>query len=172
MSPMDGFLGFGSNQGDRATAIRDGLRRLEDRGVRILAVSSVFETEPVGCEAPDLFLNLVARVRFEGSPEALLALTQEVERQAGRSRGRRNDPRPLDIDLLLFPGHERSGPPPVLPHPRMWRRRFVLVPLAEIAPDQRNPRSGRTVLEELEGLLEGEVRPYNPGLRVEERPGL
>lgn len=172
MSPMEGFLGFGSNQGDRAAALLNGLRRLEQQGVRILAVSSVFETEPIGCREPDRFLNMVARVRFDGTPESLLARTQEVERLAGRSRAPRNGPRPLDIDLLLFPGYERASPPPILPHPRMWLRRFVLVPLAELAPDQRNPRSGRTVQEELEGLPDGEVRPYNPGLRVQERPGL
>ncbi|MBD3868486.1 MAG: 2-amino-4-hydroxy-6-hydroxymethyldihydropteridine diphosphokinase [Acidobacteria bacterium] len=171
MTPMEGFLGLGSNKGDRAAALKAGLCRLEGLGVRILVVSSVLETEPVGCEEQDLFLNQVARVRFDGSPEELLARTQEVERLAGRVRSRRNEPRPLDIDLLLFPGHERSDSPPILPHPRMWRRRFVLVPLAELAPDLRNPLTGRTILEELEGLLEGEVRPYNPGLRVEERSG-
>jgi 2-amino-4-hydroxy-6-hydroxymethyldihydropteridine diphosphokinase len=169
---MEGFLGFGSNLGDRSAALEASLRRLADRGVRILAVSTVFETEPVGCREPDLFLNRVARVRFDGGPEELLTVTEEVERLAGRERSRRNAPRPLDIDLLLFPGHERRELPPVLPHPRMWSRRFVLAPLAELAPDLRNPDSGRTVAEELERLLEGEVRPYNPGLRVQERSGL
>ncbi len=172
MRPMDGFLGFGSNLGDRSAAIEAGLRRLADRGVRILAVSALYETEPVGCLEPDLFLNRVARVRFEGGPEELLMVTQEVERAAGRERPRRNAPRLLDIDLLLFPGHEGRDSPPILPHPRMWGRRFVLVPLAELAPDLRNPDSGRTVAEELERLLEGEVRPYNPGLRAQERSGL
>ncbi len=172
MHPMNGFLGFGSNLGDRSAALEAGLRRLADRGVRILAVSAVFETEPVGCREPDLFLNRVARIRFDGGPEELLRVTEEVERLAGRERSRRNAPRPLDIDLLLFPGHERREPSPALPHPRMWSRRFVLVPLAELAPDLRNPDSGRTVAEELERLLEGEVRPYNPGLRVQERSGL
>ena len=171
MRPMEGFLGLGSNMGDRAAALQAGLRRLEGLGVRILAVSPVFETEPVGCKDPDLFLNLVARVRFSGSPEELLTRTQEVERLAGRERAGRNEPRLLDIDLLLFPGHERRKPAPVLPHPRMWRRRFVLVPLAELAPDLINPRTGLTVLEELEGLLDGDVHPYNPGLRVQERFG-
>ncbi len=172
MTAMDGFLGFGSNLGDRAAALQAGLCRLEGRGVRILAVSSVFETEPVGCGEPDMFLNQVAMVRFDGSPEQLLARTQEVERLAGRIRTRRNVPRPLDIDLLLFRGHERRDSPPILPHPRMWGRRFVLVPLSELAPNLLNPLTGRTVLEELGGLLEGEVRPYNPGLRPQERPGL
>ncbi len=172
MHLMDGFLGFGSNLGDRSAALEVGLRRLADRGVRILAISTVFETEPVGCREPDLFLNRVARVLFDGGPEELLRVTEEVERLAGRERSRRNAPRPLDIDLLLFPGHERREQPPVLPHPRMWSRRFVLAPLAELAPDLRNPDSGRTVAEELERLLEGEVRPYNPGLRVQERSGL
>ena len=171
MTPMDGFLGLGSNAGDRAAALATGLRRLEGLGVRILAVSSVFETEPVGCQEPDPFLNQVARASFDGSAEELLARTQEVERLAGRLGTRRNAPRPLDIDLLLFPGHERRDSPPLLPHPRMWKRRFVLVPLAELAPDLRNPRTGRSVAEELERLLEGEVRPYNPGLREQERHG-
>ena len=90
---------------------------------------------------------------------------------AGRVRAGRNEPRPLDIDLLLFPGHENTDSQPVLPHPRMWNRRFVLVPLSELAPDLRDPLTGRTVLEVLEGLLEGEVRPYNPGLRAQEHSG-
>ena len=171
MASMEGFLGIGSNIGDRAAALTAALRRLERLGVRILAVSSVFETEPVGCREPDLFLNQVVRVRFEGSPVELLARTQEVERMAGRVRACRNEPRPLDIDLLLFPDHENTDSPPVLPHPRMWNRRFVLVPLSELAPDLRDPLTGRTVLEVLEGLLEGEVRPYNPGLRVQEHSG-
>jgi len=172
MAPMDGFLGLGSNMGDRAAALATGLHRIEGLGVRILAVSSVFETEPVDCGDTDPFLNQVARVRFDGSPPELLALAQEVERLAGRVRTRRNEPRVLDIDLLLFQGHENNDSPPILPHPRMWRRRFVLVPLAELAPDLLHPLTGQSVLEVLEGLLEGDVRPYNPGLRAQERPGL
>jgi 2-amino-4-hydroxy-6-hydroxymethyldihydropteridine diphosphokinase len=169
MHAMEGFLGFGSNLGDRMRALRGGILNLEDREVRILEVSSVYETDPVGCRFPDRFLNLVARVRFEGDPEELLSVTQKVEMLAGRTRQERNEPRSLDIDLLLFPGYERRERPPLLPHPRMWSRRFVLVPLAELAPDLRNHYSGRTVAEELERLLEGEVRLYNPGLQVQER---
>ena len=172
MASMDGYLGLGSNMGDRAAALEFGLRRLEGLGVRILAVSSVFETEPVGCEESGPFLNQVARVRFQGSPEVLLSRTREVERIAGRVRNRRNEPRPLDIDLLLFPGHERNDADLILPHPRMWCRRFVLVPLAELAPDLIDPLTGQSVSEVLEGLLEGDVRPYNPGLRAQERSGL
>jgi len=115
-------------------------------GVRADALSSVWETEPVDSRGPLWFLNMVARVPVSRPPEELLDLMMEVERQAGRTRVIRNEPRVLDLDLLLVDGLRVEGPKLTLPHPRMWERRFVMAPLAELDPDLRNRGTGLTVL--------------------------
>ena len=134
--------------------------------MRILAVSSIFETEPVGCETGGMFLNQVLEIECDGNPGELVAAAQAVESDNGRNRlarsGQKNSPRTLDIDRLLFPGVEITTPGLLLPHPDMWSRRFVLVPLREIASGLRNPATGRTIEEELEILPKGDVRLYNP----------
>jgi 2-amino-4-hydroxy-6-hydroxymethyldihydropteridine diphosphokinase len=120
-----------------------------------LVVSSLWQTEPLECPAGSpLFINAVAAFVAEAAdPLALLALLQGLEAQAGRRRGAvRNDARVLDLDLLLFEGQRCDLPTLVLPHPRMAERRFVLAPLAEIAPDLRIPGQQRTVTELLASL--------------------
>ena len=155
---MVGYVGLGSNVGDREEHLREGLLSLHRRGVRPVAVSSLWETEPVGGAGPDWFLNMVARVETAFDPEAVLAVLLAVEDERGRVRRRASAPRELDLDLLLLGGLRRSGEALTLPHPRMWTRRFVLAPLAEIAPDLVDASGGgRTVAETLEALADPHV---------------
>jgi 2-amino-4-hydroxy-6-hydroxymethyldihydropteridine diphosphokinase len=150
----DGYIGLGSNLGEREAYLRAGLDGIARRGIVPAALSSVWETEPVGTGEPQWFLNMVARVRTSMSPEDVLRVLLTVEAEAGRVRSERNAPRVLDLDLLLLGAHRREGQRLTVPHPRMWERRFVLAPLEELAPDLRNPATGRTVSEELAALAD------------------
>jgi 2-amino-4-hydroxy-6-hydroxymethyldihydropteridine diphosphokinase len=105
----------------------------------VLAVSSFYRTDPVGFTAQRTFWNAVAAIRWTGSPAALLSALKEVERRVGRTRTFRNGPREIDVDILDLSGKRRARPDPILPHPRLAGRRFVLAPLAEIAPGWRHP---------------------------------
>jgi 2-amino-4-hydroxy-6-hydroxymethyldihydropteridine diphosphokinase len=145
---LDAYIGLGSNLGDPVAHLRGGLAALARRCLEPLALSSVWETEPVEAPGSDWFLNMVVRVRTALAPADLLATLLAVEREAGRVRTGRNDPRTLDLDLLLLGDLRVERPGLSVPHPRMWERRFVLEPLAEIAPRLRNPETGRTVAEE------------------------
>jgi 2-amino-4-hydroxy-6-hydroxymethyldihydropteridine diphosphokinase len=146
-------VALGSNLGDRAGHLRFALQALRQGGEEIRAVSSVWETEPVAAPGTPCFLNMVVELETRRTPHELLALLLAIEARAGRRRrGRRNEPRTLDLDLLAMESLELDDPRLHLPHPRMWQRRFVLEPLAEIAPHLRNPRTGRTVGEERRGL--------------------
>ncbi|HET6385359.1 MAG TPA: 2-amino-4-hydroxy-6-hydroxymethyldihydropteridine diphosphokinase [Armatimonadota bacterium] len=130
------YLGLGSNLGDREAEIRRGLERLEAMGaVRVIAVSSLYETEPVGWTGGPWYLNGVARAISRLGPEALLTALKDVERQAGRMPGARNAPRPLDLDLLIYENQTIRSNDLEVPHPRMLDRAFVLRPLAELAPE-------------------------------------
>ena len=137
------FLGLGSNLGDREANLAGAERALERRGFRVAARSSTYLTEPK--EAPDQgwFLNAVLGGSSALSPEELLAACLDVEGELGRARGpRRNAPRTADLDLLLYGQEVRAEPSLTLPHPRLHERLFVLVPLAEIAPDALHPVLG------------------------------
>jgi 2-amino-4-hydroxy-6-hydroxymethyldihydropteridine diphosphokinase len=140
-----GYLGLGSNVGDRAGHLRAAIELLGERGVEVEAVSSAYETEPVGevLDQPD-FLNAAIRIRTELAPEDLLALCKEVEADRGRALDApRHSPRPLDIDLLLLGGLELSTARLALPHPEVTSRRFVLAPLLELDPDLALPDGTR-----------------------------
>ncbi len=176
MRAVRGYVALGSNLGDREANLAAGLDGLERRGVAVESVSSVWETEPEGWPGAPWFLNLVARVRASGSPEDLLDAALDVEREVGRVRSARNAPRLLDIDLLTLDGIRRTDGRLVLPHPRMWSRRFVLAPLAELAPDLVDPRSRRSVADALAAARGGAIRrvgslprrdapPYNAAAR-------
>ena len=146
------FLGLGSNLGEREHNIREALRMIEERGAaRVVVVSSLIETAPVGyTDQPD-FINAVARVDTTLGPEELLAAALEVEKAMGRERAIRWGPRVIDIDILLYDEVTVSRPDLILPHPEMMSRRFVLEPLAEIAPDLILP-GGITAREALEAF--------------------
>jgi 2-amino-4-hydroxy-6-hydroxymethyldihydropteridine diphosphokinase len=141
------FLGLGSNVGDRDENLGRGLELLEGRGFRVTASSAVYETEPVGGPPQGPFLNMVARGETLLTPEELLAACLRTERDLGRVRDVPLGPRTLDIDVLLYGDLVRDSPDPVLPHPRLHERLFVLVPLAEVGPRALHPRLGLTAAE-------------------------
>ena len=130
------LLAFGGNLGDPAATIRRALARLGQEGVRIRQVSSLYRTPPWGpVEQPD-FVNACATAETDLKPAELLGVTQSLERELGRVPGERWGPRALDIDILDYAGQRIEEPGLTLPHPRLTERAFVLVPLAEIAPER------------------------------------
>ena len=137
------FLALGSNLGDRWQLLRDAVASLPD----VVAVSPVYETDPVGGpEGQDAYLNLVVELDTSLSPRELLDVAQRLEAAAQRVRGERWGPRTLDVDVLLVGDERVDEPDLVVPHPRMWERAFVLVPLADLAPDLvPDPPRGREV---------------------------
>ena len=145
---MRAAIGLGSNLGDRRAHIEQALAALESMpGVSVEAVSTLIETEPVGGPPQGPYLNAAALLSCELDPHGLLAVLQGLERGAGRKPGPRWGPRPLDLDVLLLDGGERVVRDDELevPHPRLSGRRFVLEPLAEIAPHWKVTAGGRTV---------------------------
>jgi 2-amino-4-hydroxy-6-hydroxymethyldihydropteridine diphosphokinase len=128
------FLGLGSNLGDRVRYLREAVDTL--RAVDLLAVSPVYETEPVGGPGgKDPYLNLVAKLAAMRPPHDLLGVCHRLEAAAGRVRDERWGPRTLDVDVLWIDGVTVDEPDLQVPHPRMWERRFVLAPLRDLAPD-------------------------------------
>ena len=131
-----GYLGLGSNVGDRAAHLRAAVGLLGERGVEVEAISSAYETEPVGeiLDQPD-FLNAVVRIRTSLAPLALLDVCKAVEAERGRQPGGpRHSPRSLDVDVLLLGRVELLNDRLTLPHPEVTRRSFVLIPLLELDP--------------------------------------
>jgi 2-amino-4-hydroxy-6-hydroxymethyldihydropteridine diphosphokinase len=153
-----GYLGLGSNVGDREGHLRAAVELLRERGVEVEAVSTLYETEPVGevLDQPD-FLNAAIRIRTELGPEELLDVCKEVEVARGRVLGApRHSARPLDVDLLLLGDLELSTERLTLPHPEVTSRRFVLAPLLELDPELTLPDGTR--LEEALAKLGGSQR--------------
>ena len=148
------YLGLGSNLGDRQDNLDKALDFLAQR-VQIDQVSSVYDTEPVGPIDQPRFLNLVCRAYTTLAPMELLNLAKGIESNLGRVFGERNAPRPIDIDILLYGDRVIETPKLVIPHPRLGERAFVLIPLAEIAPDLVHPVNGKTIddmLKDISGM--------------------
>jgi 2-amino-4-hydroxy-6-hydroxymethyldihydropteridine diphosphokinase len=148
------YLALGSNLGDRQRFLDDAVRRLRAvPGLTVRHVSPYYETAPVGGPADaGAYLNAVAEADTSLPPDQLLAVLLEVERQLGRVRSERNAPRTVDLDLLLYGNVVRHAPDPVVPHPRLHERRFVLQPLADLAPAFVHPTIKKSVRELLDGL--------------------
>ncbi len=129
---MRAFLGLGSNLGDRRQHLRDAVASLPD----VVAVSPVYETDPVGGPVgQDPYLNLVVELDTTRSPRELLEVAHAAEERAHRVRRERWGPRTLDVDVLLVGDLVVDEPDLVVPHPRLWERAFVLIPLADLAPE-------------------------------------
>jgi 2-amino-4-hydroxy-6-hydroxymethyldihydropteridine diphosphokinase len=155
-----GYLGLGSNVGDRASHLRAAIELLSEGGVEVEAVSSTYETEPVGevLDQPD-FLNAALRIRTELESEALLGVCKAVEAERGRALDApRHSPRPLDVDVLLLGDVELRTVRLTLPHPEVTSRRFVLAPLLELDPELTLPDGT---------LLADALAALPPGQRVE-----
>lgn len=136
------FIALGANLEDPAAQIRAALADLTGSGdIALVAASSLYRTAPIGADGPD-YINAVAAVETHLSPTELLHRLFAVEARFGRTRSYRNAPRTLDLDLLLYDDQELDDPELTLPHPRLHLRAFVLVPLAEIAPDMALPGRG------------------------------
>jgi 2-amino-4-hydroxy-6-hydroxymethyldihydropteridine diphosphokinase len=161
----EGYLGLGSNVGDRRGELERAVAALPAHGVNVLASSSVYETAPVGLVLDQReFYNACLRVQTELDPEALLDACKAVERELGRpSGGVRHGPRPIDVDLLILDGESYRSERLTLPHPEVRSRRFVLVPLIELDPELTLP-DGERLADALAGLEGQEVRRAGPPL--------
>jgi len=140
------FLSLGSNLGDRTGNVERALNLIASvPGVRVVRASSLYETEPEGyVDQPD-FINAAVEIETTLTPHKLLGEIKEIERSMGRKKTFRFGPRIIDVDILLFGGLIIDEPDLVIPHPLMLERRFVLMPLAEIAPQTLHPISGKTI---------------------------
>lgn len=152
------YLSLGSNVGDRPGNLRAAMAALEALG-KVTAVSSFYETEPVEYTQQPWFVNCVVALETEKMPQQLLSAVLEIERNMGRRRNRAQvkGPRPIDIDILLFGTAIVDTPALKIPHPAMHERRFVLQPLAEIAPDERHPELKKEIRELLNALPPGQT---------------
>jgi 2-amino-4-hydroxy-6-hydroxymethyldihydropteridine diphosphokinase len=143
------YLSLGSNIGDREANLRDAIARMPP-SVRVLRVSPIYETEPLDYTGQAWFLNLVVEAETALSPTKLLSRVAAIERALGRSRTIPKGPRTIDIDILLYGDVVVGAAKLQVPHPRMAARRFVLAPLADLAPDLRHPVTRQTVREMLQ----------------------
>jgi 2-amino-4-hydroxy-6-hydroxymethyldihydropteridine diphosphokinase len=158
MSPMPNvaYLSLGSNVGDREHHLCHAIERLEQVG-RVAAVSSLYETEPVEFTEQAWFLNCAVALDTTKTPQELMAALLALEQASGRQRTQRKGPRTIDIDILLFGETVLNSPGLTVPHPGMHERRFVLEPLAEIAPEARHPALKKTIRELLAELPQGQA---------------
>lgn len=158
------YLSLGSNLGDRAENLRTAIEKLAELG-SVTAISSFYETEPVELTAQPWFLNCAVKLDTEKMPRQLIAGILSLEQSMGRQRKQKKGPRTIDIDILFFGHSVIEIPSLTVPHPKLHERRFVLEPLAEIAPELRHPIFKRTIRELRDALSGGQtVRKANEQL--------
>jgi 2-amino-4-hydroxy-6-hydroxymethyldihydropteridine diphosphokinase len=152
------YLGLGSNVGDSEVLLQSALHSLDSPELKLLRVSSIYETEPIGLREQRWFLNLVAEFETELFPKQLLHRLHKIELELGRQRTVLNGPRTVDIDILLYGNFAIHTEGLEIPHPRYRERRFTLTPLAELNPDLRDPVTRKTVAEMLSALKGQAIR--------------
>ena len=159
------FVGLGSNLGDRRNYLEEAITRLaQPPDVQVVARASLYETEPVGLGRQPWFLNTVVELRTTRPPRALFQLCQRIEAELGRVKRERWGPREIDLDLLFYGERVVDEPDLQIPHPELARRRFVLEPLAELAPELQHPTLHRTIEELLAMVKDGKgVMRYQEG---------
>jgi 2-amino-4-hydroxy-6-hydroxymethyldihydropteridine diphosphokinase len=170
LPPVIAYVGLGANLGDPAGQIAEALSRLAAaEEVEVAAVSTFYRNPPLGPPDQPWYVNAVARVRTRLTAEELFRVLQQLEVSLGRTRGERWGPRVLDLDLLLYGGEVILTPELQVPHPEMHRRAFVLVPLAEIAPEAWHPVLERRVADLLKELAPGDLEVLQPLREVKEK---
>ena len=160
--PKRVYLSLGSNMGDRAANLQSAIQKLGQLGT-VAAVSAFYETEPVEFTDQPWFLNCAVALDTENTPAHLLRALLEIERTMGRLRTNQKGPRTIDLDILLFGDSSVNTAALTIPHPAMHQRRFVLEPLAEIAPDARHPILDKTIRELRDALPPGQAVRRVPG---------
>jgi 2-amino-4-hydroxy-6-hydroxymethyldihydropteridine diphosphokinase len=148
------YLSLGSNVGDREANLRAAIDALPPRGVHVKQLSSIYETEPVDYLDQPWFLNCVVEAQTELPPQALLQALRSIESELGSQKQFTKGPRKIDLDILLYGSETMNTPDLQIPHPRMHLRRFVLAPLAEIAPDLKHPSWPGTAADLLQCLAD------------------
>ncbi len=149
------YLLLGGNQGDVVHAFETALNRLAEYGVLTRDSSPIYRTEPWGMPGAEMFYNQAVKTVTEHSPHELLKIINKVEKRAGRKRRTgQTDPRPLDVDILLYDDRQLHTSDLVIPHPKLHLRRFALTPLADIAPEAVHPVFGKTIRELLKACTD------------------
>ncbi len=157
IKPVIAYIGLGANLGDPRQQVAEAVRRLkETEEVEVVRVSACYLTPPLGPPGQPWYVNAAVQVKTRLTPDELMRVLIGIETAMGRMRGERWGPRLIDLDLLLYDGEVSAGPDLTVPHPEMHRRAFVLMPLADIAPEAWHPVLKKTMLELLEGLDAGE----------------
>jgi 2-amino-4-hydroxy-6-hydroxymethyldihydropteridine diphosphokinase len=151
------YLSLGSNIGDREAQLATAIESLQELGIRVVRRSSIYETEPQDFAGQPWFLNMVLEVETDYAPALLLSRIQQIEKQMGRQREIPKGPRTVDIDILFYGDAVIESAEMQIPHPRLTQRRFVLEPLAELAPDLRHPVLGKRI---------GELLPETHAQRI------
>jgi 2-amino-4-hydroxy-6-hydroxymethyldihydropteridine diphosphokinase len=156
------YLALGSNIGDREANLRAAIESFSKADIPVRRESPVYETEPVGCQDQRWFLNMVVEAETALFPMQLLGRTAKIERSLGRVRTAPNGPRTMDIDILLYGNAVVRSARLEIPHPRMHERRFVLAPLADLAPGLRHPVLHHTVRQMLDAAPPQALRVFHP----------